>query len=374
MSIGKKLSNRSGDKIKPTQSFEKEQNTKSIQDAEFSIVEKGNTLEDVSLETVGSEGVRLENSVIDFAVKKKAKKAKKNRIAHKKIQSCTISQVQQHIIEGTFEQVVDQVAKPKFIKESYEKADAQGKADIKVMAAVAIASHGEEIADSLRKNKTIEEIKNIPEHHIADVMKMSMQFGASSKSMNAFMNILHDVGKLPKVIEHIFKDVKSSDLINITSSVMRLGLDPTPLTCAQTAFRLMSYALDHSGVQKNQQPVLFKFVSTMARGFQLGSNVLEAAGNVAGASMVSGISSFLIHRVIDYSMRQRVDVKVKYDNEDVKFSDAIVKLEEESKKSQQEREEISKKREAERKAKRQEVKEALQKKSSQGFNSNFGEK
>ncbi len=266
------------------------------------------------------------------------------------------------------------MAKPKFIKESYENADAQGKADIKVMAAVAIASHGEEIADSLRKNKNIEEIKNIPEHHIADVMKMSMQFGASSKSMNAFMNILHDAGKLPKVIEHIFKDVKSSDLINITSSVMRLGLDPTPLTCAQTAFRLMSYALDHSGVQKNQQPVLFKFVSTMARGFQLGSNVLEAAGNVAGAGMVSGVSSFLIHRVIDYSMRQSVDVKVKYDNEDVKFSDAIVKLEEESKKSQQEREEISKKREGEREAKRQEVKEALKKKSSQSFNSNFGEK
>ncbi len=374
MPIGKKLNNKSGDKIKPTQSFEKEQNTKSIQDADFSAAEKGSTLEDIALETVGSEGIKLENSVLDFSGKKKVHKAKKNQVAHKKIQNCTISQVQQHIIDGTFERVVDQVAKPKFIKESYENADAQGKADIKVMAAVAIASHGEEIADSLRKNKNIEEIKNIPEHHIADVMKMSMQFGASSKSMNAFMNILHDAGKLPKVIEHIFKDVKSSDLINITSSVMRLGLDPTPLTCAQTAFRLMSYALDHSGVQKNQQPVLFKFVSTMARGFQLGSNVLEAAGNVAGAGMVSGVSSFLIHRVIDYSMRQSVDVKVKYDNEDVKFSDAIVKLEEESKKSQQEREEISKKREGEREAKRQEVKEALKKKSSQSFNSNFGEK
>ncbi len=78
MPIGKKLNNKSGDKIKPTQSFEKEQNTKSIQDADFSAAEKGSTLEDIALETVGSEGIKLENSVLDFSGKKKVHKAKKN--------------------------------------------------------------------------------------------------------------------------------------------------------------------------------------------------------------------------------------------------------------------------------------------------------
>jgi len=352
MSVDKTLNSRGVNKNLSTE----QEIVESKVDSGFSILPDDEALEDVRLEDVTSEGVKLETSHLNFSQKHQRNASHASFHHNGKTAHYRLDQIEKSIIEGTFQHVVETVAQPKFIKESYEKADSQGKADIKVLAAVAIAQHGEEIADGLRKNKTIEEIKDIPEHHIADVMKMSMQFGASSKSMNAFMNILHEAGKLPMVIEHLFRDVKSSDVINITSSVMRLGLDPTPLTCAQTAFRLMSYALDHSGVQQTKQPLLFKFVSTTARGFQIGSNVLEVAGNVAGMGMIAGVSSFLVHKVVDYSLRQNVNETVKYGDEDVKFSDAIIRLEKEN---EGEREANTRKRESERDARRHEIKKAL---------------
>ncbi len=349
MSVDKTLNSRGVNKIGSAKRLEI---IKSHVDSEFSILKNSEALEDIRLEDVGSKGVKLETVHLNFSKKYSSHAAFNNhKAAHYRL-----DQIKKSIIEGNFEHVVEAVTRPKFIKESYKKADSQGKADIKVLAAVAIAEHGEEIADGLRKNKAIEEIKDIPERHIVDVIKMSMQFGASSKSMNAFINILHEAGKLPMVIEHLFKDVKSSDVINITSSVMRLGLDPTPLTCAQTAFRLMAYALDHSGVQQTKQPLLFKFVSTTARGFQIGSNVLEVAGNVAGVGMIAGVASFLVHKVVDYSLRQNVNETVKYDDEDVKFSDAIIRLEKES---EDEHEVNARKRESERDARRSATKKAL---------------
>lgn len=364
MSVGKTLNNRGNCKIGSVHSeIEEGQKSDLLENhhnSDLKILEETTSLEDVRLKDVSVDGVKIDNLQLNFSRSKKSNRKVAEAGGGKDfdyvgVGGYDIDQVEQHVINGTFSSVVDTIVQPKFIKEAYEKADVQGKADIKVLAAVAIASHGEKIADGLRKNKTVDEIKEIPEQHIADVMKMSMQFGASSKSMNAFMNILHEAGKLPAVIEHIFKDVKSSDVINITSSIMRLGLDPTPITCAQTVFRIMAYALDHSGVQKTKQPALFKFVSTMARGFQIGSNVLEVAGNASSFGMISGVNSFLIRKVVDYSMRQKVEEKVKYKEEEIQFADAVTRMQKEEFKTPQEREEIVRQRESERDAKRQEV-------------------
>lgn len=367
MSVGKTVGNHGGRKIGFDQLSLDSARPVTDLNSDSAILESAEaTLESINLEEAKLGDARLNVSQINFSgVAKTTSQASGGGHGggtnnNGKTTQYSLDQIEQHIIDGTFEKVVDTVVKPKFVKESYEKADAQGKADIKVLAAVAIASHGEAIAEGMRKKKTADEIKDIPEHHIADVMKMSIQFGASSKSMNAFMNILHDAGKLTAVMEHVFRDVKSSDLINITSTIVRLGLDPTPITCAQTAFRLMAYALDRTGVQKNIQPTLFKFVSTMARGFQLGSSVLQVAGDTVGVGMVSGVSSFLVHRVIDYSLSKNVTETIKCGDQDMQFSEAIQELQKESEKNQQEREKITKKRESEREAKRQEVRNVLQ--------------
>ncbi len=245
--------------------------------------------------------------------------------------SYRLDQVSKHIMNGDFEHIVDAAAHPEFVKKAYLEADAAGKADIKVLAAVAIASHGEEIANGLRRNGTIAEIKNIPDEHIADVMKLSMKFGASSKSMGAFMNVLHETGgqdRVGAVLKRIFDDfhhAKASDVINITASIVKLGLDPTPMTCAQTALRLMSYALDHSGVDKNTQPNLARFVNTAANAAKLGETVINFADNLIGVGMVAGVSKFVTNKIMEFGVAQMAEK-----TERIKFEEEMKKVEKET--------------------------------------------
>lgn len=342
--------------------------TKSNSKKSHSILPIEAGLKDIDLKAVGAEGEEMKNAGLSFVTN--VAQTNKDKRTSGKVKGGTdfnftnqdgsksflLDEITKHIADGSFESVVETISNPKFVKESYEKADAKGKADIKVLAAVALASHGEEISEGLRRNDGMKDIKSIPEHHIADVVKMSMEFGASQKSMNAIVNILHEAGKLPAVLEHLFQNAKSSDLINLTSSIVKLGLDPSPITCAQTAFRLMSYALDHAGIQKNNQPTLFKFVSTLARGFQLGSNIMEAAGNVAGLGMLAGVSNFLVHRIADYAMRQ----KVRNDHESMRFADQIEQMQKDyESQTPKQREDNFNTKEEERSATRQRVREAL---------------